>query len=98
MAQVEKTRDGFYKISGQVDFSNVMQLLRQLQKLSVQERNLSIDMSGVEKSNSAGLGLLMELLSLAKQTQQVMVFTGIPDTLMDLARMSNIEHLLNSAA
>ncbi len=58
------------------------------------DNDVTIDLSMLERSNSAGLALLVEMLSDAHRQKQKITFTGLPGTLLDLAEMSNVEHLL----
>lgn len=94
MAQVEQLQAGNYYVSGVLDFSTVTALLTQIHTLAGLDSEMTLDFSGLERANSAGLALLMELLADARNRDRVMHFKGIPEKLIDLARMSNIEHLL----
>lgn len=94
MAQVERITAGVYKVTGILDFSTVTPLLTQIHSLSGVNEDMTVDFSALERSNSAGLALLLELLADAKQQKRKISFSGIPDQLLDLARMSNIDHLL----
>ncbi len=96
MAQIEKVKEGIYRISGNIDFSTVMTLLTQFRNLSLREKNIVIDLQAVEKANSAGLGLLVELLGYAQKQGQIIRFSNFPESLMDLAVMSNIDQLLTA--
>lgn len=96
MAQIEKVKEGIYRISGNIDFSTVMTLLTQFRNLSLREKNIVIDLQAVEKANSAGLGLLVELLGYAQKQGQIIRFSNIPESLMDLAVMSNVDQLLTA--
>jgi phospholipid transport system transporter-binding protein len=93
MAQVEQLGKGHYRLIGQLDFSTVTALLNQFHAFSLEE-NISLDLSGLERTNSAGLALMMELLSDAKKQGRKIAFTGLPETMLDLAEMSNVKHLL----
>ena len=94
MAQAEQLQSGLYRVSGKLDYSTVVALLTQIHTLSGHEREMTLDFSGLEHSNSAGLALLMELLADAKRQNRLVHFKGIPEKLLDLARMSNVDHLL----
>lgn len=97
MAQVEKTGDGSYRVSGVIDFTTVMSLHTQFRNLSARERNIRIDLGGLKKSNSAGLGFLMEILANAAKNGQVLQIENVPDSLMDLAAMCNVDGLIRPA-
>ncbi len=93
MAQLEQLDKAHYRLTGQLDFFTVTSVLTQFHSLALQN-DVSIDLSGLERSNSAGLALLMELISEARRQNRKITFTGLPGTLLDLARMSNVNHLL----
>lgn len=94
MAQVEQVKAGVYKITGILDFSTVTALLTQIHSVSGVNEDMTVDFSALERSNSAGLALLLELLADARLQKRKISFSGIPDQLLDLARMSNVDHLL----
>ena len=93
MAQVEKLSQGQYRITGRLDSHTVVAALTQFHSLTL-EKNVVVDLSRLEYANSAGLALLLELLSDANKQGRNLSFSGIPSSLMDLAEMSNIETLL----
>jgi phospholipid transport system transporter-binding protein len=53
-----------------------------------------IDLAGVTASDSAGLALLIEWLSVAKSAGRTLRFENIPSQLQQLARLSEVEELL----
>ena len=53
-----------------------------------------IDLAGVTASDSAGLALLIEWLSVAKSAGRPLRFENIPSQLQQLARLSEVEELL----
>jgi len=93
MAQIEKLDTNRYRLTGQLNFSTVSAVLTQFHALTPEDK-ISIDLSLLEKSNSAGLALLVELVSVAHKQNRKITFTGLPDSLLDLAEMSNVKHLL----
>ncbi|MGD2119319.1 MAG: STAS domain-containing protein [Chromatiales bacterium] len=94
MPQIEQLEKGRYRITGVLDFNTVPALLTQVQNLTRHEPEMSIDFSAMQRSNSAGLALLLELVAEARKKQRKLVFTGLPASLLDLAKMSNVEQLL----
>jgi phospholipid transport system transporter-binding protein len=56
-----------------------------------------IDLAGVTTSDSAGLALLIEWLSVAQGASRPLRFENIPSQLQQLARLSEVEELLVSA-
>jgi phospholipid transport system transporter-binding protein len=53
-----------------------------------------IDLAGVTASDSSGLALLIEWLSVAKGTGRALHYENIPSQLHQLARLSEVEELL----
>ena len=53
-----------------------------------------IDLTAVTASDSAGLALLIEWLSVAKDANRPLRYENIPCQLQQLARLSEVEHLL----
>lgn len=53
-----------------------------------------IDLAGVKASDSAGLALLIEWLSVAKGANRALRYENIPSQLQQLARLSEVEELL----
>lgn len=95
MAQVEQIDAGHLRVTGVLDFSTVTAILSQILQLGGNSEDLKLDFSSLERSNSAGLALLLELLAYARKQNRKISFSGIPTQLLDLARMSNVEHLLH---
>lgn len=53
-----------------------------------------IDLAGVTGSDSSGLALLIEWLSVARAAGHALRFENIPSQLQQLARLSEVEELL----
>ena len=58
----------------------------------------SIDLAGVSSTDSAGLALLIEWLSLAKCSGQTLRYENIPSQLQQLAKLSEVDELLSGTA
>ena len=57
----------------------------------------SIDLAGVTGSDSAGLALLIEWLSIAREAKQHLRYENIPAQLHQLALLSEVEDLVSGA-
>jgi len=97
MAKLEKIAAGNYRLNGDLDFSTVMGVLTQYINLSAQEKNIEVDLSGLQKCNSAALALFVEMKARARGRQQIIVFSNVPQQIQNLAAMSNVEGLLFAA-
>lgn len=52
------------------------------------------DLSGVEKTDSAGLALLVEWMAWGEKHQKPIRFVNIPRQMMDIARVSGLDRIL----
>ena len=57
-----------------------------------------IDFAGVSAADSAGLALLIEWLSVARGADRKLRYVNLPQQLQQLARLSEVEELLPTAA
>jgi phospholipid transport system transporter-binding protein len=57
-------------------------------------RAATIDLKGVTTSDSSGLALLIEWLSVARGAKRTLRYENIPTQLHQLARLSEVEELL----
>jgi phospholipid transport system transporter-binding protein len=89
-------QNGRLRVSGELNFSTIPVLLKNsLPLLANGPPQIEIDLSQVTASNSAGLALLLEWSEYAKSNHQHILFTKIPEQLMAIARMINIDILTN---
>ena len=79
---------------GSLDFETVTRLLPQGSAAIQEGRAAVIDLSGVSNSDSAGLALLIEWLSVAKYVKRSLSYENMPAQLHQLARLSEVEDLL----
>ena len=81
-------------VRGELGFLTVTALLPAGSEAIEQGRVAAIDLSGVTASDSAGLALLIEWLSIAKAGQHPLRYENLPSQLMQLAVLSEVEELL----
>jgi phospholipid transport system transporter-binding protein len=62
------------------------------------DEQVSIDLAGVLTSDSAGLALLIELISVARSANRGLVYENMPSQVRQLARLSEVEELLQKGA
>ena len=87
---------GRAELQGALSFHTVTALLKAGEEAIRQGRADVIDLSGVTASDSAGLALLIEWLSLAKAAGRELRYQNIPAQLTQLARLSELEPLLGA--
>jgi phospholipid transport system transporter-binding protein len=68
--------------------------LKASEPLFARHASLQVDMSGVDKADSAGLALLLEWKAQAAARGASISYTGIPRSLVAIARTSEVSELL----
>lgn len=84
---------GVCRLLGSLTLDYVMDLESELGKLW-QHKELKLDLGGLEQSDMAGLAWLVRLLGDAKQRGVAIHLTNLPDTLLKLAKISDVDKLL----
>lgn len=97
-ASFEVLADGRAKVEGSLDFGTVAQLLQQGRAAIGAGRATVIDLGGVTGSDSSGLALLIEWLSVANQAAHPLRYDNIPSQVQQLALLSEVEDLLTAPA
>jgi phospholipid transport system transporter-binding protein len=81
-------------VNGVLHFTTVTTLLSEGSLAIGNGRAAVIDLAGVKDSDSSGLALLIEWLSIAKASSRELRYENIPAQLHQLARLSEVEELL----
>jgi phospholipid transport system transporter-binding protein len=84
------------RVNGVLHFTTVTSLLREGSEAIANGRAAVIDLAGVKDSDSSGLALLIEWLSIAHAAQRSLRYENIPVQLHQLARLSDVEELLTA--
>ena len=93
-ATFEVLADDRSRVVGSLHFSTVSALLAAGVIAINAGRAAVIDLAGVTGSDSSGLALLIEWLSVAKAGAHALRYENIPSQLHQLARLSEVEELL----
>ncbi len=83
------------RLTGVLHFATVRALLKEGQSAINGGRVAVIDLSSVKESDSAGLALLIEFLSIAQEAKRALRYENIPEQIQELARLSEVELLLS---
>lgn len=94
--QIEALGDGRFRVSGVLDASTVARLLARSGELFRGLSRIELDFATVTASDSSGLALLLEWLRLARRADQRIRFEHLPEQLMALARISEVDTLLTA--
>lgn len=95
-AVFEPQEAGRSRVNGVLHFTTVTALLRSGSEAIANGRAAVIDLSGVKDSDSSGLALLVEWLSIARSESKALRYENIPTQLHQLARLSDLEELLTA--
>ena len=88
------SNDGILAINGEFGFATASNLLKQGKNLMDPNKELTIDLSGVTGSDSAGLAVMLEWMDSHRATGQQLHFLNVPESLLEIARVSNLIDLL----
>jgi phospholipid transport system transporter-binding protein len=95
-AELEVQEGDRSRVTGVLHFTSVTALLKSGSEAIGNGRAAVIDLSGVSDSDSAGLALLIEWLSVAKAGNRSLRYENIPAQLHQLARLSDVDELLTT--
>jgi len=95
-AKFESVGPGRFRVSGPMTFVTVTGLLRQSADRFAHGERAEVDLAQVEESDSAGLALLIEWKKIARRQGGSVRFINMPPQLTALARISEVEELINS--
>lgn len=86
--------EGRFSLAGQVSFHTAETILRESTKLFAAHERIRVDLSAVERTDSAGLALLLEWISQASKSGQQIEFDEIPKKIHAIAETAEIDELL----
>lgn len=86
--------DGMFRVVGEMTFETSPDLLYKSEKLFAPHSLIRVDLSEVERGDSAGLALMIEWITWANRTVREIRFEQIPAMIMNIARISEIEDML----
>jgi len=94
MAELKQNAAGVIDVSGTLGFGLVVDLLSSSQRFFSGQTDLVFDLAGVEKTDSAGLALMVECMLMAQESGQTISFRAIPKQMLDIARVSGLDGIL----
>lgn len=87
--------DGQFAVRGDLTFKTAGIALEESKELFADHSILEIDLSGVNKADSAGLALLLEWVNWAKNYVREIRFRGVPDEILSMAQISEVDDMLS---
>ena len=86
--------EGRFELTGAMSFETADRILRSSERLFRGHRKLSVDFSGVDDADSAGLALLIEWKARAQRQGSEILFSGLPQSILAIAKTAEVDHLL----
>jgi phospholipid transport system transporter-binding protein len=96
--EFESRGDGQFALRGELSFQTAIAALDASKGLFSPHRELDIDLAGVGRVDSAGLALLLEWVSWARSQSRTVRFRNIPQQILSMAQMSEVESMLPGAS
>jgi phospholipid transport system transporter-binding protein len=93
-AELHLESPGHLKLSGSISFQTSPDLLRQLRGYFSGANLLEISLVSVTQVDSSAVALMLEWYRQAKEEGVNMTFTELPESLLDLLRVFNLESRL----
>ncbi len=92
---LEEIAPGCIRVEGDLTFATVTALWKASQRLLTSApTEITIDLSGIRRADSAGLALLVEWFRLARKHHRRLIFTNLPGQLLTMAKTYNLQLLL----
>lgn len=89
------TAPGQLKVSGPLDFGTVVPVRKQGENLILSGPDeIEVDFSGVTRSGSPAVSLMLCWLRTANQSGKTICYTGVPDILQNIIEVSGLQALL----
>ncbi|AGS39160.1 MAG: phospholipid transport system transporter-binding protein [Cycloclasticus pugetii] len=93
-AILEQNDEGVICVSGTLGFDHVAALLLASEPFFAGQADLAFNLNSVEKTDSAGLALLVEWMAMAQRSGQGICFQEIPEQMLEIARVSGLDGIL----
>lgn len=92
---LKKVAQNAFSVSGELNMQTVPAISRMANgQLSGLSGEVSIDLSAVSRADSAGLALLIDWLRMAKRYRYNLAFRNLPEQLMQIAAVSELQDIL----
>ena len=93
-SRLEDKGGGCFLLSGKMTFGSVNEILDTSLELFIAHPRIEVDLSGVTKSDSAGLALLLEWITWANHNVHEIRFLHTPEKIDAIAKTTEVDHLL----
>lgn len=95
---VSQGADGQITLKGLLTFESVPRVWQETQSLLSQSSQalLQLDLGGVSRSDSAGIAFLIECLRFSRQLGKKINYKHVPEQMLAIVRVCDLEHILFS--
>jgi len=90
---IEERPNGI-RLNGSLNFYTVPALEKSLDKLLKKNQAITVDLSGISRSDSAGLALMIEWLKRATHANIELTLLNLPAQMQNITRVSNLAGVL----
>ncbi|MFT6466389.1 STAS domain-containing protein [Halopseudomonas sp.] len=98
-AQVKRGEQGVIALEGQLNFDSAMDVRQQLQEsLADTQGDITLDLSGVEHSNSVGLALILVVARIVSERGDHLQVVSMPAGLKSIASVCELDDWLTTLA
>jgi len=92
--RLENRGEGRFSMKGELDLITVPAVWRAGQVAFAKETNIEVDLKRIERSDSAGLALLIEWLRECKNAGKTLTYLNMPAQMLAIARASSLDQIL----
>jgi phospholipid transport system transporter-binding protein len=92
--ELKETAEGAYELRGEMSFETAAQILKASDRHFPQHAETEVNLSQVDKADSAGLALLLEWKSQARRRSATIRFVDLPASLLAIARTTEVSSLI----
>lgn len=95
--ELVESGDGRFELRGDMSFKTAEAILRTSRRLFHWPGKIEINLSGVQKTDAAGLALLLEWIGQARRVDGEICFVAIPAKVRAIAETADVAHLLDGS-
>jgi phospholipid transport system transporter-binding protein len=92
--ELQDQGDGRFRLVGDMSFETAEQILRASEAPFEKHTRIEVDLSQVEKADSAGLALLLEWITWANHTVREISYGSMPERILAIAKTTEVDSLL----
>lgn len=92
--ELRELGDGKFALDGRMTFQTAGDILRASELPFEEHTRIEVDLSGITETDSAGLALLLEWITWANHTVREIRFTGMPEKIEAIAKVTEVDDLL----